>query len=131
MLVAVVTAYALSWMPLHVITLVGDSNPEIYNKVAVHMTWLFAHWLAFSNCAMNPIIYCWMNSAFRSSFLYMFRKVTCYAKRRRKPNKVCRSSQRTTYFSSYRTHDSLPKQNRRGKYVHFPEMNSNHTVTTC
>lgn len=77
MLVVVVVNYALAWLPLHVMTLVGDKNPHIYNEQYVHVLWLFAQLLAFSNAASNPVIYGWMNPKFRSGYCYVLHKIYC------------------------------------------------------
>jgi hypothetical protein len=49
-------AYALCWLPIHTITIVGDINPFIYDSKLVHVVWLFAQCLAVSNSAINPVI---------------------------------------------------------------------------
>ncbi|KAL4240653.1 hypothetical protein ACF0H5_001444 [Mactra antiquata] len=48
--------YAFCWFPIHVITIIGDVKPEIYNDVTVHIAWLFAHLIAMSNSAITPIV---------------------------------------------------------------------------
>jgi hypothetical protein len=67
-LITVVINYFLSWLPLHVITIVGDVNPTIYDSMSVHMIWVGAHVLAFSNSATNSMIYFWRNQSFRTAF---------------------------------------------------------------
>ena len=81
MLIVVALTYALCWLPLHVITIVGDVNPRIYDKEYVHVIWLFAHWLAISNCFSNPVIYFWLNSGFRQGLLRIIRGAPCYSRR--------------------------------------------------
>ncbi|XP_060594868.1 RYamide receptor-like [Ruditapes philippinarum] len=49
-------AYALCWLPIHTITIVGDINPLIYDSKLVHVVWLFAQCLAVSTSAINPMI---------------------------------------------------------------------------
>lgn len=66
MMVTVVIFYALCWLPLHIITLVGDHNPTIYNNKYVPILWLCSHWLSMSNSCYNPIIYLWMSPKFRT-----------------------------------------------------------------
>lgn len=61
MMVTVVVFYALCWLPIHVITLVGDHNPAIYNQQHMATLWMLFHWLAMSNSSYNPIIYIWMS----------------------------------------------------------------------
>ena len=66
MMVTVVIFYALCWLPLHTITLVGDHNPNIYNNKYIPILWLCFHWLSMSNSCYNPIIYLWMSPKFRA-----------------------------------------------------------------
>ncbi|XP_060599056.1 RYamide receptor-like [Ruditapes philippinarum] len=66
MMVTVVIFYALCWLPLHTITLVGDHNPTIYNNKYIPILWLGFHWLSMSNSCYNPIIYLWMSPKFRA-----------------------------------------------------------------
>ncbi|XP_060077765.1 RYamide receptor-like [Ylistrum balloti] len=87
MIIVVVIAYLLSWLPLHVITIVGDLDQSIFNSPYVHMTWLISHWLAFSNSGVNPVIYYWMNSKFRHNVLSCLR-VACFCKGKRRKRTV-------------------------------------------
>ncbi|XP_060077763.1 RYamide receptor-like [Ylistrum balloti] len=72
MIFVVIVAYLLSWLPLHVITILGDLDQSIFDVNYMHMTWLTAHWLAFSNSGVNPVIYFWMNAKFRQSSVLCF-----------------------------------------------------------
>lgn len=51
-----VGAYAVCWLPIHVITLIGEADTSFYNNKAVHALWLFAHWLAVCNSTVNPVL---------------------------------------------------------------------------
>lgn len=66
MMITVVIFYALCWLPLHIITLIGDHNPAIYNNKYTPILWLCFHWLSMSNSCYNPIIYLWMSPKFRA-----------------------------------------------------------------
>ncbi|XP_069125753.1 RYamide receptor-like [Argopecten irradians] len=98
MIIVVVIAYLLSWLPLHVITVVGDLDQSIFNSQCVHMLWLISHWLAFSNSGVNPVIYYWMNSKFRQNVLYCLRLPCCRAERHKRPS----VSVDTSYVKSFR-----------------------------
>ncbi|KAF2905578.1 hypothetical protein ILUMI_00599 [Ignelater luminosus] len=39
--------------------------------------WFASHWLAMSHACYNPIIYCYMNSRFRTGFLQTFSTIPC------------------------------------------------------
>lgn len=80
MLVAVVITYALTWLPLHALTIMGDINPNLYNHMHTHIMWLTFHFVAFSNSGTNPIIYCYMNKTFRVGFNLFFSKIFCINK---------------------------------------------------
>lgn len=67
-MITVVVIYALCWLPLHLITILGDLYPSIYWIENIHIVWLFSHWLAMSNSCYNPFVYCWMNARFRDGF---------------------------------------------------------------
>ncbi|WAQ95698.1 RYAR-like protein [Mya arenaria] len=66
MMVTVVIFFALCWLPFHIITLIGDINPTIYNNNYVPILWLCFHWLSMSNSCYNPMIYLWMSPKFRT-----------------------------------------------------------------
>ena len=71
MMMTVVGIYATCWLPLHTITLVGDTRPEIWAAAWVRYVWLGAHWLAMSSCTYNPFIYWWMSQRFRAGYIYL------------------------------------------------------------
>ena len=73
MMIIVVIIYGICWLPLHTITLVGDSHEEIYNYRYIYVVWTACHWLAMSNSCYNPIVYCWMNTRYRNGFRYALR----------------------------------------------------------
>lgn len=73
MMITVVVIYAICWLPIHTITLVGDRHPHIYTYQHIQTIWICCHWLAMSNGCYNPIVYCWMNTKFRQGFRHIFR----------------------------------------------------------
>ena len=77
MMITVVIIYALCWLPLHVIQLVGDWNGDIWYYQYIQLVWIACNWLAMSNCCYNPMVYCWMNSKFRNGFRYVLRYCPC------------------------------------------------------
>lgn len=68
MLIAMVTIFGLSWLPLNVINLCND-----YYIYAIHLKYYFliffiGHVVAMSSTCYNPFIYAWMNENFRKEF---------------------------------------------------------------
>ncbi|KAK6187706.1 hypothetical protein SNE40_005670 [Patella caerulea] len=68
MIIIVVTIYAVCWLPLHVLTLIGDQNPDIFDAPYMMYVWMCAHWLAMSHSCYNPFVYFWINPNFREDF---------------------------------------------------------------
>ena len=77
MMIAVVLIYAVCWLPLHTITLVGESYDQIFSYRYIQPVWIACHWLAMSNCCYNPFVYCWMNARFRDGFRHVLRWLPC------------------------------------------------------
>ncbi|CAG9560961.1 unnamed protein product [Danaus chrysippus] len=68
MLIAMVTIFGLSWLPLNVTNLYND-----YYMYAIHSKYYFliffvCHVIAMSSTCYNPFIYAWMNENFRKEF---------------------------------------------------------------
>ncbi|CAG4950837.1 unnamed protein product [Colias eurytheme] len=68
MLIAMVTIFGLSWLPLNVTNLYND-----YYIYAIHSRFYFliffiCHVIAMSSTCYNPFIYAWMNENFRKEF---------------------------------------------------------------
>ncbi|XP_072947221.1 prolactin-releasing peptide receptor-like [Epargyreus clarus] len=68
MLIAMVTIFGLSWLPLNSINLYND-----YYIYAIHSKYYFlvffiCHVIAMSSTCYNPFIYAWMNENFRKEF---------------------------------------------------------------
>ncbi|XP_061193702.1 RYamide receptor-like [Saccostrea echinata] len=68
MLIIIVLNYFLSWLPFHVISIVGDAHPSIYDSMSMHVLWALAHLLSISNSATNAGIYYWRNRTYRVAF---------------------------------------------------------------
>ncbi|CAB3259615.1 unnamed protein product [Arctia plantaginis] len=68
MLIAMVTIFGLSWLPLNIINLCND-----YYMYAIHLKYYYllffmGHVIAMSSTCYNPFIYAWMNENFRKEF---------------------------------------------------------------
>jgi len=70
-------AFAVCWLPLNTVYIVGDQRPEIWRYKHIMLIWTTSHWLAMSHCSYNPIIYFTMNSKFRSCLRHLLRFVPC------------------------------------------------------
>ncbi|XP_078660068.1 neuropeptide FF receptor 2-like [Branchiostoma floridae x Branchiostoma belcheri] len=70
MLVIVIVLFTLSWIPLYTCWMVedfGGLTPQ--EKLTLHdYVYPFAHWLAFSNSCVNPLLYGYFNKSLRKRF---------------------------------------------------------------
>ncbi|ESO89275.1 hypothetical protein LOTGIDRAFT_105957 [Lottia gigantea] len=72
MIIIVVTIYAVCWLPLHVVTLIGDQDPTIFDSDYMVYLWMCFHWLAMSHSCYNPFVYFWINPHFREGIKKLF-----------------------------------------------------------
>lgn len=70
MLLTVALLFILSWLPLWTLMMLSDYADLSPNRLRVINIYVypFAHWLAFCNSSVNPIIYGFFNENFRSGF---------------------------------------------------------------
>ena len=73
-MISIVMAYAVCWLPIHILTVYGDTNPQIFDSKIVHVTWLFFHWIAMSNSAVNPTIYLSTQTIYRNALMNVLEK---------------------------------------------------------
>ncbi|XP_062995535.1 neuropeptide FF receptor 1-like [Elgaria multicarinata webbii] len=79
MLILVALLFMISWLPLWTLMLLVDYT----NLADEHLDLLtgyffpFAHWLAFSNSSINPVIYGYYNENFRRGFQAAFKFQLC------------------------------------------------------
>ncbi|KAJ8347090.1 hypothetical protein SKAU_G00284910 [Synaphobranchus kaupii] len=78
MLIMVAVLFMVSWLPLWTLMLLTDYSDLDLQQIDFLSSYLFpvAHWLAFSNSGINPIIYGFFNKNFRRGFQAA---VTCSA----------------------------------------------------
>lgn len=86
MLVVVALLFVLSWLPLWTLMMLNDyaSLTEYQHRVINIYVYPFAHWLAFFNSSINPIIYGFFNDNFRRGFQAAFKFQLCTADSKRK-----------------------------------------------
>uniref|UniRef100_A0A3Q2DL20 Neuropeptide FF receptor 2 n=1 Tax=Cyprinodon variegatus TaxID=28743 RepID=A0A3Q2DL20_CYPVA len=81
MLLVVALLFILSWLPLWTLMMLSDyaSLTEHQYRVINIYVYPFAHWLAFFNSSINPIIYGFFNENFRKGFQAAFKFQLCSA----------------------------------------------------
>jgi len=79
-MIAVVTLYAVCWLPVHVVQITGEINPDIYKLNNFRLVWNFIQWLGQSHACCNPVIYFWMNKKFRIGFVRILKLMVCNLK---------------------------------------------------
>ncbi|CAJ1070381.1 neuropeptide FF receptor 2-like [Xyrichtys novacula] len=79
MLLVVALLFILSWLPLWTLMMLSDyaSLTEHQYRVINIYVYPFAHWLAFFNSSVNPIIYGFFNENFRRGFQAAFKFQLC------------------------------------------------------
>ncbi|XP_056424018.1 neuropeptide FF receptor 2 [Hyla sarda] len=79
MLIIIALLFILSWLPLWTLMMLSDyANLTENQKRIIHIyIYPFAHWLAFSNSSINPIIYGFFNENFRRGFQAAFKLQLC------------------------------------------------------
>ncbi|AWP15603.1 putative neuropeptide FF receptor 2-like [Scophthalmus maximus] len=81
MLLVVALLFVLSWLPLWTLMMLSDyaSLTEHQYRVINIYVYPLAHWLAFFNSSVNPIIYGFFNENFRRGFQAAFKFQLCSA----------------------------------------------------
>ncbi|XP_053450441.1 neuropeptide FF receptor 2 [Nycticebus coucang] len=85
MLLVVALLFVLSWLPLWTLMMLSDYaelSPRALRLINVY-AYPFAHWLAFGNSSVNPIVYGFFNRNFRRGFRDAVRLRLC--RRRARP----------------------------------------------
>ncbi|XP_036385496.1 neuropeptide FF receptor 2-like [Megalops cyprinoides] len=86
MLLIVALLFIVSWLPLWTLMMLSDyaSLTEHQYRVINIYIYPFAHWLAFFNSSVNPIIYGFFNENFRRGFQAAFKFQLCSADAQRR-----------------------------------------------
>lgn len=103
MLLIVALLFILSWLPLWTLMMLSDyaSLTEQQYRIINIYIYPFAHWLAFFNSSINPIIYGFFNENFRRGFQAVFKLSLCAADGQR----------RKTYSHRHQGNSVLPANN--------------------
>ncbi|XP_069486745.1 neuropeptide FF receptor 2-like isoform X2 [Ambystoma mexicanum] len=80
MLIIIASLFILSWLPLWTLMMLSDyaNLTEVQSQVINIYIYPFAHWLAFCNSSVNPIIYGFFNENFRRGFQAAFKLHLCF-----------------------------------------------------
>ncbi|XP_030630729.1 neuropeptide FF receptor 1 [Chanos chanos] len=79
MLLIVALLFIISWLPLWILIMLtdyGNMTSAQLNIIGVYI-FPFAHWLAFFNSSVNPIVYGYFNENFRRGFQAAFKFQLC------------------------------------------------------
>ncbi|XP_021252448.1 neuropeptide FF receptor 2 [Numida meleagris] len=79
MLIIVALLFTLSWLPLWTLMMLSDyaNLTDVQLQIINIYIYPFAHWLAFFNSSVNPIIYGFFNENFRRGFQAAFKLQLC------------------------------------------------------
>ncbi|XP_032825066.1 neuropeptide Y receptor type 5 [Petromyzon marinus] len=66
---AVILAFALSWLPLHVFHLVTDFDDSLLDNGAFKLVFCTCHLLGMISCCLNPVLYGFLNNGLKKELL--------------------------------------------------------------
>ncbi|XP_017270018.1 neuropeptide Y receptor Y8b [Kryptolebias marmoratus] len=78
MLIAIVVAFAISWLPLNVFNTVFDWNHEAIPSCGHDIIFSFCHLTAMTSTCVNPIIYGFLNSNFQKQLKSTVLRCRCW-----------------------------------------------------
>ncbi|XP_018896634.1 prolactin-releasing peptide receptor isoform X2 [Bemisia tabaci] len=68
MLIAMVTIFGVSWLPLNLINLINDIHIPTGSWRFYYVSFFTCHAVAMSSTCYNPFLYAWLNDNFRKEF---------------------------------------------------------------
>lgn len=68
MLIAMVTVFGVSWLPLNIINVIDDFYSQVNDWPYYRLCFFMTHCLAMSSTCYNPFLYAWLNDNFRKEF---------------------------------------------------------------
>ena len=81
MLVAVVAAFALTWTPFHIFSLISEFDSSMVSGRYYKFLDSMLRVLAMSSSCINPLLYGWLNDNYRNAFLGMLKRPGAGARR--------------------------------------------------
>nr|XP_055032563.1 neuropeptide FF receptor 1-like [Misgurnus anguillicaudatus] len=115
MLLMVASLFTVSWLPLWIVIMLtdyGNLTAAQLDLVAVYV-FPFAHWLAFFNSSINPIVYGYFNENFRRGFQAAFKFGVCLVEVPPHPRRNCTWKHNRVCVDEDRTRKSAPGKGRR------------------
>ena len=67
---AIILSFVISWTPLNTVNVLFffGKRSSSFSASTAHIVYPIMYWVAFSNCALNPLLYCYMSQNFRKAF---------------------------------------------------------------
>ncbi|XP_069487466.1 neuropeptide Y receptor type 1 [Ambystoma mexicanum] len=72
MLISIVVAFAVCWLPLNIFNLVFDWNHELISSCSHNLLFLMCHLTAMVSTCVNPIFYGFLNKNFQRDLQFFF-----------------------------------------------------------
>nr|XP_020008497.1 neuropeptide FF receptor 2 [Castor canadensis] len=127
MLLTVALLFILSWLPLWTLMMLSDYaalSPSELRVINIYI-YPFAHWLAFCNSSVNPIIYGFFNENFRSGFQHAFQVQICQKEAKPKEVYVLRAKNNVVINTSGQLTQEHAFQSPRGENLLYRECAEN------
>ncbi|XP_051958220.1 neuropeptide FF receptor 1-like [Xyrauchen texanus] len=116
MLLIVALLFTISWLPLWILIMLtdyGNLSESQLDLVAVYI-FPFAHWLAFFNSSVNPVVYGYFNENFRRGFQAAFQFGLCLVEVPPQPGRELRRRSSTWKHNRVFTDGSRVRGNAEG-----------------
>ncbi|XP_063819893.1 prolactin-releasing peptide receptor [Pseudophryne corroboree] len=72
LLVLVVGAFGVCWLPLHIFNIMKDIDIDLIDKQYFNLVQLLCHWFAMMSACTNSFLYAWLHDSFRGELKKMF-----------------------------------------------------------
>ncbi|OWK55971.1 Prolactin-releasing peptide receptor [Lonchura striata] len=72
LLVLVVAAFGVCWLPLHIFNMIKDIDISLIDKQYFNFIQLLCHWFAMMSACTNAFLYAWLHDSFRGELKKMF-----------------------------------------------------------
>ncbi|XP_063442156.1 RYamide receptor-like [Mytilus trossulus] len=73
-LVSMVIIFAVAWLPMEVLTLIGVTDYALLDNKVSYLLWTFSQWWTFINCVSSPLLYFCFIKRYRKTFKEIFAK---------------------------------------------------------